>query len=104
MMDLPVDRSVPLSVVAIRAVTAAFWIFGLFAVIWLFGFVVSVPLFVFLYLKLQARESLWISLMSSVSILLLLIGVFHLVLSVPWPRGVFPQAEELILAWLDRLW
>jgi TctA family transporter len=99
-MDLPVDRSVPLSIVFTRAVNTFGWIIGLFATIWLIGFVISVPLFVFLYLILQAREKLWVGLVYSVVMLVFIIGVFHMVLSVPWPEGVFPQAEELILAWL----
>ena len=47
-MDLPVDRSVPVSVVAKRAANTFLWILGLFAAVWLVGFVLSVPLFVFL--------------------------------------------------------
>ncbi len=57
-MDLPVDRSVPVSVVIRRATTIFAWILGLFSSIWLFGFVVSVALFIVLYLTLQAGEKL----------------------------------------------
>jgi hypothetical protein len=103
MMDLPVDRSVPGSVVVSRALNTLVWILGFFAAIWLVGFVVSVPLFVLLYLKLQAGEKFWLSLAYSVSMLVLVIGLFHLVLSIPWPEGVFPQAEEIILDWVERL-
>lgn len=98
-MDLPVDRSVPLSIVFSRAVNTFGWVIGLFVTIWLIGFVISVPLFVFLYLVLQAREKLWVGFVYSVVMLAFIIGVFHLILSVPWPEGVFPQLEQLILAW-----
>ncbi len=102
-MDLPVDRSVPISLVAKRAANTFLWILGLFAGVWLVGFVISVPFFIFLYLKLQARENLRVALTSGVGMLFLIVGVFHLVLSVPWPEGVFPQAETWILTMAEDL-
>lgn len=103
LMDLPVDRSVPLSIVVRRAVNTFGWILGLFGAIWLIGFVVSVPLFVFLYLWLQAREKLWLSLVYAACMLVVVIGVFDLILNIPWPGGVFPQAEEFILGWVESI-
>jgi len=102
-MDLPVDRTVPMSVVAKRAANIFVWILGLFAGVWLVGFVLSVPLFVFLYLKFQGEEKLRVALTSGACMLLLIVGVFHLVLNVPWPDGVFPQAEEWILTTVENL-
>ena len=102
-MDLPVDRSVPIAVVVKRSVNSFGWVLGLFAMIWFIGFVVAVPLFVLLYLTIQAREKAWISVAYSVGMLTLIIGVFHIILSVPWPEGVLPQAEELILRGVERL-
>jgi hypothetical protein len=97
MMDLPVDRSVPMAIVIRRAATTFLWIVGLFAAIGLFGLVVAVPLFVLLYLKLQGGETLGLSLKCSLAMAVLLIGVFDLVLNVPWPEAVFPHLEESIL-------
>jgi hypothetical protein len=71
----------------------------LFAAVWLVGFVVSVPLFVFLYLTLQAQEKRWIAVVYTVSMLVFILGLFHVILSIPWPEGVFPQLEQLILQW-----
>ena len=102
-MDLPVDRTVPMSVVAKRAANTFVWILGLFAGVWLVGFVLSVPLFVFLYLKFQGEEKLRVALTSGACMLLLIVGVFHLVLNVPWPAGVFSQAEEWILTTVEDL-
>ncbi len=104
MMDLPVDRSVPTSVVVSRAVNSLLWIVGLFAGIWLIGFVISIPLFVLLYLKFQAGEPFKVGLVSGATLALLIIGVFHLVLHVPWAEGVFPQPEEWILGGVEGLW
>ena len=98
-MDLPVDRSVPVSVVIKRAMNIFAWILGLFAAIWLIGFVVSVPMFVFLYLVVQAREKLWIATVYAIGMLAFIIGVFHVILSVPWPEGAFPQLDQFILQW-----
>jgi hypothetical protein len=98
-MDLPVDRSVPVSMVIKRALNIFAWILGLFGAIWLIGFIVSVPLFVLLYLILQAREKIWVAVVYSIAMLAFIIGVFHVILSIPWPEGVFPQLEQLILQW-----
>ncbi len=99
-MDLPVDRGVPVSVVIRRAVNFFGWIFGFFVMIWLVGFILSVPIFVFLYLFVQARETFRVSLIYTGAMLLFLIGVFHLVLHIPWPPGVISAPQELILSWI----
>jgi TctA family transporter len=104
MMDLPVDRSVPMAIVVRRAVNTFLWIVGLFLAIGLFGFVVAVPMFVLLYLKLQGGEKLGLSLKCGAAMALLLIGVFHLVLNVPWPEAMFPQTEELILRQVESVY
>jgi len=100
LMDLPVDRSVPVSVVVHRAVNSFGWIIGFMLVIWLIGFIISVPLFVLLYLLIQAREKLWVSLVYTGAMLIFLLGVFHQVLHIPWPPGVFPGPQEMILGWI----
>jgi hypothetical protein len=100
LMDLPVDRSVPVSVVVHRAVNSFGWVIGFMLVIWLIGFIISVPLFVLLYLLIQAREKLWVSLVYTGAMLIFLLGVFHQVLHIPWPPGVFPGPQEMILVWI----
>ena len=64
------------------------WICSLFLLIWLVNFKIAVPLFVFLYLKFQARESLLISFMLATVMVILVVGVFGFILHVPWPDGV----------------
>jgi len=104
MMDLPVDRSVPTSIVIRRALNTFLWLCGLFVATRLIGLVIAVPLFILLYLKLQAGEKLWLSLKCGAAIALLLLGVFHLVLNVPWPEAVFPQLEEFILEQVESIY
>ena len=100
LMDLPVDRGIPVSVVVRRAVNSFGWIIGFMLVIWIIGFIISVPLFVLLYLLIQAREKLWVSLVYTGAMLIFLLGVFHQVLHIPWPPGVFPGPQEMILGWI----
>ncbi|MFQ5851807.1 MAG: hypothetical protein ACE5JU_14645 [Candidatus Binatia bacterium] len=100
LMDLPVDRGVPVSVVVRRAANIFGWIIGFFLVIWLIGFIITVPLFILLYLLIQAREKLWVSLVYTGAILVFLLGVFHMVLHIPWPPGAIPGPQEVILGWI----
>ena len=100
LMDLPVDRGIPVSVVVRRAVISFGWVIGFMLVIWIIGFIISVPLFVLLYLLIQAREKLWVSLVYTGAMLIFLLGVFHQVLHIPWPPGVIPVPQEIILGWI----
>lgn len=63
------------------------WIFGFFAAIYLLGFQISVPLFVFLYLKVQSREPWPISLGLTAFAWLLFWGLFDWLLKLPFPEG-----------------
>ncbi len=97
LMDLPVDKGVPVSVVVTRAVNTFGWIFGFFFVIWIIGFIITVPLFVFFYLTIQARESLTVSIVYTAGILIFLLGLFHYVLHIPWPAGVIVGPQDFLL-------
>ena len=100
LMDLPVDRGIPVSVVVRRAVNSFGWVIGFMLVIWIIGFIISVPLFVLLYLLIQAREKLWVSLVYTGAMLIFLLGVFHQVLHIPWPPGVIPGPQDAIIGWI----
>ncbi len=97
LMDLPVDRGVPVSVVVRRAANTFGWIGGFFFVIWLIGFIITVPLFVFFYLTIQAREKLSVSLIYTGAMLIFLLGLFHYILHIPWPAGLIAGPQEFIL-------
>ncbi|MFQ5852573.1 MAG: tripartite tricarboxylate transporter permease [Candidatus Binatia bacterium] len=97
LMDLPVERGVPVSVVVHRAANIFGWIFGFFSAISIIGFLISVPLFAWLYLTVQAREKWWVSLAYTGLALLFLLGVFHYTLHIPWPQGMIPGPQEAIL-------
>ena len=92
-MDVPVDRSVPLQEVLRRSANIFGWIFGLLAAVWLVGFRIAVPIFVFINIKFQGRERWLISLAITGGFIVFLLIVFDYVLHVLWPRPA-------ILDWL----
>jgi hypothetical protein len=101
-LDLPVDRDVPLSIVLHRAGLMFVWIVGLLGAIWLIGFIVSIPMFAGLYLLIQGKERWPIALTGFVVAGVMEIGLFHMVLHLPWPEGIFPQMQSFILDWIGN--
>jgi hypothetical protein len=95
--DAPVDvqfaaRADP--VVARRRTLNIFsWIVGYIVAIWLIGFSYSVPLVVFLYLKVQSRERWPLSIALTAAAWLCFWGLFDRLLHLPFPQGE-------IFAWL----
>ena len=86
--DTPLDADVPPAVARRRMVNVFAWIFALFALVWLVGFEIAVPLFTFVYLRFQARESLLVSGLAAVVMVALIVGVFNWILHVLWPKGM----------------
>jgi hypothetical protein len=70
-----------------RTLTAAGWILAFFAAIVLLGFPLAIPLFVFLYLKLQGREGWGISIAITLGTWAVFYGLFDLLLHLPFPAG-----------------
>jgi hypothetical protein len=59
----------------------------LLAAIVLLGFSISVPLFVFLYLKLQGKESWILSVVLAAVAWVFVYGLFDQLLHLPFPQG-----------------
>ena len=70
-----------------RTLTAVGWILAFFAAIVLAGFPIAVPLFVFLYLKLQGREGWILSIVMTAAVWGVFYGLFDLMLHLPFPAG-----------------
>ena len=70
-----------------RSAAAAAWIAGFFAAIVFAGFLVAVPLFVFLYLKLESRESWMFSAVATAAVWGFFYGLFDRLLHLPLPSG-----------------
>ena len=63
------------------------WMLAFFAAILLLGFPIAVPLFVFLYLRLQGREGWVVSIVMTAAIWGVFYGLFDLMLHLPFPAG-----------------
>jgi putative tricarboxylic transport membrane protein len=70
-----------------RTLVAGGWILAFFAAIVLLGFQIAVPLFVFLYLKLQGRESWILAVVMTAAVWGVFYGLFELLLHLPFPTG-----------------
>ena len=70
-----------------RVALAAAWMLAFFAAIVVLGFMIAVPLFVFLYLKLQAREGWTLSIGLAAGVFAVFYGLFDALLHLPFPAG-----------------
>ncbi len=85
--DVQIAQDVPERVALGRTASAAAWIAGFFAAIVLVGFPAAVPLFVFLYLKLEGRERWVFSAVFTAVIWACFYGLFDRLLHLPFPQG-----------------
>jgi hypothetical protein len=81
------EYELPQQVVRRRSLIGVGWILGLLASVALFGFPIAVPLFVFLYLKLQGREGWIFSAVFTAAVWGAFYGLFDLLLHLPFPAG-----------------
>ena len=70
-----------------RVLVVAAWILGFFAAVMLLGFPIAVPLFLFLYLKLQGGEGWVLSIVITAAVTALFYGLFDALLHLPFPAG-----------------
>jgi small-conductance mechanosensitive channel len=85
--DAKLSGGVPPEVAQRRTLLAAGWAVGFFLLIMLVGFLVAVPLLVFLYLRLQSKESWLFTVAFTAAIWALFYGLFDLLLHLPFPAG-----------------
>lgn len=78
---------VPAWIVGRRTVPIIAWIMGFVLAIWLLGLSISVPVFTFLYLKLQAQERWWLAVLFALVAWGVLFGLFDRALHLPFPEG-----------------
>ena len=70
-----------------RVLVAAGWMLGFFAAIALLGFPLAVPLFVFLYLRLQGGEGWTVCIVATAAVFGVFYGLFDALLHLPFPAG-----------------
>jgi hypothetical protein len=94
--DLQVDWNIASKTVAAKAGNFFGWLLGFFFCIWFLGFFIAVPLYTFLYLKVQAGER-WLN---SIGLALVAFAFFALlfdqILHLPWPRPVIEGPETIV--------
>jgi len=101
--DLQVDWDIGARVIIQRAAKFFGCLIGLILGIWLLGFFITVPLFVFFYLKLEAKEGWRFSFSLAAVALLFLIGLFDQILHTHWLRPLIPWPEAMlksVLPWV----
>ncbi|MFQ5917222.1 MAG: hypothetical protein ACE5I0_05340 [Candidatus Binatia bacterium] len=94
--DLPVDRSIPPRIVFSRGINFLGWFLGLFVGIWLIGFQAALPLFMILYLAIQARSGWLLSLVMAGAVVAVQFVLFDRLLQIAWPKGV-------LISWFEKI-
>ena len=65
------------------------WLFGFLLVIWLFGLKIALPLYSFLYLKIEGKKPLWVCLVFSAIAYIVVFVLAAKIIGSFWPSGVF---------------
>ena len=86
-VDIEFAKGIDPVVARSRTLASFAWIIGFLVSIWLLGFSISTALVVFLYLKVQAREGLVLSLILTCGAWLLYYVLFERVLKLPFEDG-----------------
>ena len=87
-MDFQLSEHVPQEVAIRRTLAISFWILAFFFMILLLGFPIAIPLFVLLYLKIQAREGWTLSLLLTAAAWGFFSVLFQRLLNIPFPEGL----------------
>jgi len=94
--DFQFGQSMDSSMAVRRTLNIFSWIFGFLIAIWLVGFSIAVPALVFFYLKFQAGEKWWLSVVLTVGAWFAFWGLFTWLLNLPFPEGE-------LLVWLGLI-
>jgi hypothetical protein len=86
-VDFQLSEDIDRALATRRTLLGFGWIIGFFLLILLFGFLIAVPLMVFLFLKVQAKERWGISLLLTGLALVFFYGLFIWLLNIPFPYG-----------------
>ena len=86
-VDFQLSEDIDPAVATRRTLLAFAWVLGFFLLILFFGFTLAVPLLVFLFLKVQAREGWKLSLLLTGSSLVFFFGLFVWLLNIPFSEG-----------------
>ncbi len=89
-MDIESEEDLGGKKVRPRVLAFGAWIFSLFTTIWLSGFSIGIPLFAFLYAKVNGARWLTSLIIAAVSYAFLQ-GLYEQLLHIPWPDPLLRQ-------------
>ena len=64
------------------------WFAGGAVGVWLLGIVIALPLFILLYMLIEGKDKLWISILYGAGAFLTVWGLFEGVFKIIWPEGL----------------
>ncbi len=76
---------------AARTLGIILWVLGSAGILWIVGLKFGIPFWMFLFLRFQSKEKIWVALVLSVAGFLFLVGFFDRVVHVPWPDSQLTQ-------------
>jgi hypothetical protein len=88
-MDFKMSEDVEASVALRRTLISFAWILGFFLLILLLGFTIAIPLYVFLYVKIQGNEKWLLSILMAAFSWFFFWGLFIWLLDTPMMEGWF---------------
>jgi putative tricarboxylic transport membrane protein len=94
--DFKLAEHLPKDVALRRTAFAVGWIIAFLAAIVLFGFGIAVPLFVFVYLKVQGKAGWIFSAVFTAAVWGFFYGLFDLLLHLPFPDGWIQSSLGLV--------
>ena len=100
LLDIALDRSLPVDITRNRSLRVWGYLLGLYLGIWLIGFKISITLFFILFLKLEGRMSWLVTVGLTASAILVFFFGFQQVLTLYWPEGLIGQLLQETLPWL----
>jgi len=95
-VDFQLSEDIDPALATRRTLLSFAWIIGFFFLILLFGFIIAVPLMVFLFLKVQAKEKWGISLLLTGLALLFFYGLFVWLLDTPFSEGWIYEGLKML--------
>ena len=98
-MDIEIDRSIPVSVIARKATKAFAWFLGLYLAIWLLGFKLAVVVFLAAFVAIEARAK-WSVILGLTAVMVFAMFMLERFLGVFWLEGLLNQWLQEPLPWL----
>jgi hypothetical protein len=95
-VDFQLSEDIDPALATRRTLLSFAWIIGFFFLILFFGFIIAVPLMVFLFLKVQAKEKWGISLLLTGLALVFFYGLFVWLLDTPFSEGWIYEGLKML--------